>query len=99
MFFTVNTFVCYPQELQQPRVVVQVHRDADESKFPPQTDCNSSNFLCNLDIVWSQEENIRRLLKALEYCFSIFFVEFNNQRLGIYWYEILKGLSRYLAGS
>ena len=97
MCFSVATSIGYSKKFQQSEIVVKIHVDADEPKFPPNTGSNVSNFLCNLNIISSEEQNIPRLLKAMKYCFSIFFVEINNQRLGISRYEILDGLRRYLS--
>ena len=95
--FSVVTSIGYSKKFHQSEIIVPVHVDADEPKFPPHTGSNVSNFLCNLNIISSEEKNIRRLLESVKYCLSIFFVEFNNQRLGISRYEILDGLRRYLS--
>ena len=97
MCFSAATSIGYSKKFHYSEIVFQVHVDVDEPKFPPHTGSNVSNFLCNLNIISSEEENIRRLLESVEYCFSIFFVEINNQRLGISRYEILDGLRRYLS--
>ena len=53
--FSVVTSIGYSKKFHQSEIIVPVHVDADEPKFPPHTGSNVSNFLCNLNIISSEE--------------------------------------------